>query len=102
RTVIVVLEDLHWADASTRDLIVYLARMLNTARITLVLTYRGDELDRKHPLRSLLDDLERNPRLVRIRLQGLSRPELAELVTAIRQGTAMSGRQVDDLLARTQ
>jgi hypothetical protein len=48
-----VLEDLHWADASTRDLVAFLARMLRAAHIALVLTYRGDELHRRHPLRTL-------------------------------------------------
>jgi DNA-binding CsgD family transcriptional regulator len=99
---LIVLEDLHWADASTRDLVAFLARMLRAARVVLVLTYRGDELHRRHPLRLLLEDLERNPRLERIRLTGLSRPELGELVAAIHEGPALPPQQIDRLLARTQ
>jgi predicted ATPase len=99
---VVVLEDLHWADASTRDLVAFLARILRTARVALLLTYRGDELHRRHPLRTLLDDLERNPRLDRIRVTGLSRPELAELVAGIYRGPALRPEEIDRLLARTQ
>jgi predicted ATPase len=90
---VVVLEDLHWADASTRDLVAFLARMLRTARVALLLTYRGDELNRGHPLRTLLDDLERNPRLDRIRLAGLSRAELSGLVAGLGHGPARSPRR---------
>ena len=46
-----VMEDLHWADRSTRDLVAYLATTLRSGRVLLVLTFRSDELDRLHPLR---------------------------------------------------
>jgi DNA-binding CsgD family transcriptional regulator/tetratricopeptide (TPR) repeat protein len=96
------LEDLHWADAATRDLLAFLARSLRGARIAMVLTYRGDELHRRHPLRRLLDDLERNPRLERIHLAGLSRPELVALLSEIRPTAGLPPADVDGLLARTQ
>jgi DNA-binding CsgD family transcriptional regulator len=75
---------------------------LRDARIALVLTYRGDELHRRHPLRWLLDDVERNPRLERIRLTGLSRPELVALLAEIRPTAELPPQDVDGLLARTQ
>jgi DNA-binding CsgD family transcriptional regulator len=99
---VIVLEDLQWAGASTRDLVAFLARIQQSARVALMLTYRGDELHRRHPLRLLLDDLERNPRLERIRLAGLSRAELAELVADIHHGMALAPEQIDRLLTRTQ
>ena len=46
-----VIEDLHWADRSTRDLIVFLARNLRDTQVMLVGTYRSDDLHRRHPLR---------------------------------------------------
>ena len=52
--VVVVLEDLHWADPASRDLITFLARTMWTGRVTLVVSYRSDELHRRHPLRPLL------------------------------------------------
>src|ERR1700753_3589993 len=49
--VLLVFEDLHWADASTRDLLTFLCRVLRTERVALVGTYRTDDLHRRHPLR---------------------------------------------------
>jgi predicted ATPase len=77
--VVVVLEDLHWADRSTRDLIAFLARILRSGRVLLVASYRSDELHRRHPLRPLLAELVRLPGVERIELVPLSRAELAEL-----------------------
>jgi predicted ATPase len=45
---LVVIEDLHWADSSTRDLVSFLARNIHAARVLLVLTYRAEELHRRH------------------------------------------------------
>jgi tetratricopeptide (TPR) repeat protein len=96
--IVLVLEDMHWADASTRALIAYLGRNLRDTRVVLVLTYRSDELHRRHPLRPLLTDLERDPQVERIRLSGLSRAELVELLTGIGEASP----EVDELLSRTE
>ena len=87
-----VIEDLHWADASTRDLLVFLLRNLDTAPVHLVVSVRSDDLHRTHPLRRLLPELERLPGVLRLDLEPLSRDEVAEQVTVL-------GHQVDpDLL----
>ena len=78
---VIVVEDLHWADSSTRDLIAFLARNIHAARVLLVVTYRTDDLHRRHPLKSLLAELERGDASW-IRLSGLARPDVAELVAA--------------------
>src|ERR1700722_7385419 len=75
----VVVEDLHWADSSTRDLISFLARNIHAARVLLIVTYRADDLHRRHPLKSLLAELERGD-AAWIRLAGLARRDVAELV----------------------
>lgn len=80
---VLVLEDMHWADASTIALMAFLGRNLREARVVVVLTYRADELHRRHPLRPLITDLERDQLVERVRLAGLSRTELTELVTGI-------------------
>ena len=59
--VVLVLEDLHWADPSTRAFVAFLARSLCRERVLVVLTYRVDELHRRHPLRPLLAEIERDP-----------------------------------------
>jgi len=76
---VLVVEDLHWADSSTRDLISFLARNIHAARVLLIASYRVDDLHRRHPVKSLLAELERGDASW-IRLAGLSRPDVAELV----------------------
>jgi DNA-binding CsgD family transcriptional regulator/tetratricopeptide (TPR) repeat protein len=81
-----VLEDIHWADRSTRAFLVFLARSLWSERVLVVATYRSDELHRRHPLRPLLAELERDPRARRIELTRLTREELADLLADILGG----------------
>ncbi len=75
--VVVVMEDLHWADRSTREFVAYLARNLCQERVVLVCSYRSDELHRRHPLRPLLAEVERLDRVRRIGLVRFTRSELA-------------------------
>ena len=65
---LLVIEDLHWADRSTRDLLAFLVRTLRGGRVALVASYRSDELNRRHPLRPLLAELVRLPDLERVEL----------------------------------
>ncbi|MCW3038757.1 MAG: transcriptional regulator, LuxR family, partial [Solirubrobacterales bacterium] len=76
--VVLTLEDLHWADASTRAFLRFLSVNLCRERVLVVGSYRPDELHRRHPLRPLLAELERDARTRRITLGPLSREELAE------------------------
>ena len=94
---LIVFEDMHWADASTRDLVAFLARNVRDAPVAVVLTYRADELHRGHPWWPVLADLHRDPNVERIELSGLSRSELAALLTEISD----KPQPVDELLART-
>jgi DNA-binding CsgD family transcriptional regulator/tetratricopeptide (TPR) repeat protein len=96
-----VLEDIHWADRSTRAFLVFLARSLWTERVLVIATYRSDELHRRHPLRPLLAELERDTRARRIELTRLSRDELAELLTDILGGAA-DDELVERLYARSE
>ncbi|MDA2807985.1 helix-turn-helix transcriptional regulator [Nocardiopsis suaedae] len=97
----VVLEDLHWADASTRDLLVFLVRSLDTAPVQLVATFRTDELHRDHPLRRLLPELERLPEVERIDLAPLTSAEAARLAASLR-GAELSPAEAAALHARSQ
>ena len=83
RVLVLTLEDLHWADRSTRTFVDFLARSLRRERVMLLLSYRTDELHRRHPLRSLLAELERLDRVRRIELEPFDRVELAEALTDI-------------------
>ncbi|BBG04692.1 hypothetical protein PSA01_57960 [Pseudonocardia saturnea] len=59
--VLVVLEDLHWADRSSRELLSYLLARLGSQRLLVLATYRSDDLHRRHPLRRTLAELVRLP-----------------------------------------
>lgn len=57
--VLVVVEDLHWSDPSTRDLLLFLLARLGSSRILVLLSYRSDDLNRQHPLRPWLASVAR-------------------------------------------
>jgi DNA-binding NarL/FixJ family response regulator len=80
---LLVIEDLHWADQSTLDLVAFLAAYLRSGRVMVVFTYRSDELHRLHPLRGLLAELARNRRVPRLELARFTRDELAEQLTGL-------------------
>jgi len=83
RPVLLLIEDLHWADRSTRAALAFLARSLVAERTLVVGSYRPDELHRRHPLRPLLAEVERNARARRITLEPLTRAELADQLADI-------------------
>ena len=84
--VLVVLEDLHWSDRSSRDLLVFLLSRLAGQRVVVVATYRTDDLHRRHPLRPVLSELVRLPRVERIDLAPLDAARLARALAAPRRG----------------
>ena len=83
RPLVLVIEDLHWADRSTLDLVVFFARSLRNTPVLLVLSYRSDEVDRRHPLRPVLALLERMRQVVRVQLDRFDRPAVAEQLAGI-------------------
>ncbi len=99
--VVLVLEDLHWADRSTRTFVDFLARSLRRERVVLLLTYRTDEIHRRHPLRALLSELDRLERARRIELEPFDRNELAEVLADI-LGEAPSRKLVERLFERSE
>jgi DNA-binding CsgD family transcriptional regulator len=98
---LLVIEDLHWADRSTRDLVAFLAASLRSGRVLVVLTFRSDELDRRHPLRGLLGELARNRRTRRLELERFSRSELAEQLAGLLGADPPTGL-VQDIYARSE
>jgi DNA-binding CsgD family transcriptional regulator len=78
-----VIEDLQWADESTRDLVAFLARTMRTGRFMLVLTYRSDEVNRRHPLRPLVAELDRLRWTTTLQLERFSRDEVDVQLRAI-------------------
>ena len=78
--VLLVLEDLHWADASTLDLVVFLAHNLGDQRILLLATYRADELESVERVRRLADGVLRSGSALALDLGPLAHEELTTLL----------------------
>ena len=74
---LLVFDNLHWADASSLRLLEFLAPSLASSRVLVLITYRDIELSRQHPLSATLGELARQPGFERLRLAGLSRAETA-------------------------
>ena len=75
-----ILEDIHWADQSTRDLLTGLFTRPPAGPIAIVASYRSDDLHRRHPLRAAAAEWARLPRVSRISLQPLPDSEIRHLV----------------------
>jgi DNA-binding CsgD family transcriptional regulator len=82
RPVLLLLDDLHWADPASLDLLRFIARSIDTLPLLLIVTYRSDELMRRHPLYALLPLLVRESNAARLDLARLSDIALNELVAA--------------------
>jgi DNA-binding CsgD family transcriptional regulator len=80
---VIEIEDLHWADRSTRDLLRFLTRNLRRGPLLVVATFRTDELHRRHPLLPFLAELGRRPNVERSDLSRLSAEETSEQLSAI-------------------
>src|SRR4051812_12623278 len=101
RPLMFVIEDLHWADRSTLDLVALLVRVLHGARVLVVVSFRSDELHRSHPLRPLVTGWERVRAVQRIELPRLGRAEVAQQLEAI-LGAPPSARLVDQVHERSE
>ncbi|MFF1878562.1 AAA family ATPase [Leifsonia sp. NPDC058230] len=77
KPLVVVIEDLQWADTATLELIRFVVRMMAGGRFLLVLSYRSDEVLRGHPLRAYLPELDRTRRVTRWELARLDRAQVA-------------------------
>lgn len=100
RPIVLVLEDLHWADASTRHLLAYLFRTLDSGRLLVVGTYRADDIHRRHPLRPLLAELDRLRTVTRIGLDRFSHAEVGRQLTSV-LAVAPGAAVVDEIFERS-
>jgi DNA-binding CsgD family transcriptional regulator/tetratricopeptide (TPR) repeat protein len=81
--VLVVLEDIHWADADTLAATSSILRAVRNERVALLMTYRGDELHRRHPLRQWLAEVGRSIRPTRLELEPFDAREVARLIEGV-------------------
>jgi DNA-binding CsgD family transcriptional regulator/tetratricopeptide (TPR) repeat protein len=99
-SVVLVFEDLQWADSASIEVIDFLTRNLHDNPVLLVATYRADEVERGGALRRLLAELGRHNRVSQLELPGLDRVEIARLLTDI-VGGAPDWTLVDAVLTRS-
>ncbi|TDC90515.1 helix-turn-helix transcriptional regulator [Actinomadura sp. 7K507] len=100
RPVLLVLEDLHWADRSTRHLLTFLSRVLQRERVCLVGTYRSDDLHRRHPLRPVVAELLRLPNVTGVEVSPFGPGETAEYLAELSRGSAAVTTEVIERVHR--
>jgi DNA-binding CsgD family transcriptional regulator len=102
RTLALVIEDAHWADRSSRDLLAFLIGYQRAVRnLLIIVTFRSDELHRTHPLRPLLAELARIDWVDRKELPPLTRGQAEELASVV-LGQAPEQGQADAIYRRAQ
>jgi DNA-binding NarL/FixJ family response regulator len=100
--VVLAIEDAHWADSSSRDVLAFLIRNQRALdNVLIIVTYRSDELHRTHPLRPLLAELDRIGWVRRMDLPRLTRREASELAAQL-TGQVPDAAWTDRLYRRTE
>ncbi|REJ04390.1 hypothetical protein DY023_15970 [Microbacterium bovistercoris] len=99
RQLLLVIEDLHWADAATLALLQALSLTAHAQHVMFVLTYRTDDVGRTHPLRPLLAELERNRNVTMIDVEPLDAADAARLVAVTAPG--LDTADIDAIVSRS-
>jgi DNA-binding CsgD family transcriptional regulator/tetratricopeptide (TPR) repeat protein len=101
RPLVLIIEDLHWADQSTLELLAYLVRALRDAPVLIAVTFRSDEIHRRHPLRPLLTSWERVRTVHRLELPPFGPGEVAAQLDAI-EGSSVPPHLAELIFARSE
>ncbi|MEP7020338.1 MAG: AAA family ATPase [Pseudonocardiales bacterium] len=97
--VLLVVEDIHWADQATRDLLGYLFTRVTTERLAIVATFRSDDLHRRHPLRPTLAEWSRLPAVERVHLDPLGSDDVRRLIRLLHP-TPMDEHDLRSIISR--
>ncbi|MEO6206567.1 MAG: AAA family ATPase [Candidatus Limnocylindrales bacterium] len=98
--ILFVVEDVHWADQSTLELLAYAARNSREGALILLMTFRSDELHRRHPLQPFLAEFQRARNAERLELARFDRAELWQQMSAI-EGGPVDVDRFDQIHARS-
>ena len=98
---VLIIEDLHWADQSTRDLFAFLVGRLREERLLIVGSYRTDDLHRRHPLRPLLAQVTRLPVVERLDVAPFDADEMSRYL-AVLHGAPVDDATVQRILDRSE
>src|SRR5918995_354676 len=102
RGLLLVLDDVHWADSSTRHLLDYAARRLARSRVMLLATYRSDELDRTHPLTRTVQVWQRAGLAETVSVDAMTPEQVAEIIAAILDAEDVSAQLAELVHARSE
>jgi class 3 adenylate cyclase len=102
RALLVVLEDLQWAEPATRELLDYSTRRLRSTNVLVVATYRSDDLHRKHPLLPTIQGWRRSGQVDLIELAPLDGRAVADMVCAIFEEATITAEFRDFLRDRSE
>jgi DNA-binding NarL/FixJ family response regulator len=97
--VALVVEDAHWADQATRDLLGFLFTRLLGERVAIIVSYRSDDLHRRHPLRRTLAEWFRLPAVTRLNLDPLEADDVRALIRSM-NATSIHEREVESIVRR--
>jgi class 3 adenylate cyclase len=99
---LVVLEDLHWADPATRELLDYATRRLRSTNVLILATYRTDEMHRRHALLPTIEAWRRSGQVQMVELKALQPGGVADIVCAIFEESRISDEFRDFLHERSE
>ncbi len=99
RPVLLVVEDAHWADASTRHLLQFVLARRFTNPVSLLVSYRTDDLHRRHPLRASVAEWSRLPGVRRLELDPLDDGAVGAILRS-REATRLSDRGASTIIRR--
>ncbi|MDQ6877225.1 MAG: AAA family ATPase, partial [Candidatus Dormibacteraeota bacterium] len=102
RGLLLIVEDLHWADASTRELLDYMTRRLRNRSLLVLATYRRDEMHRKHPLLPTIQGWQRSRLAQLVELEPLAPEGVARMVSSIFDNTDVGAEFRDFIHARSE
>ncbi|MGG7465470.1 helix-turn-helix transcriptional regulator [Plantibacter sp. YIM 135347] len=101
RPIVLVVEDLHWADGATLRLLSFLVRVLQCDRVMILLTYRSDDVPRGHPVRGFLTELDRTRRVARHEVGRLTRAQVRRQAAMI-LGATPSEASLESVYTRSE
>src|SRR5262249_50408417 len=96
-----VVEDAHWADQSTREMLSFLFARGFSSPVSLAVSYRSDDLHRRHPLRSSAAEWMRLPNVQRLQLGRLSDPDVRKLILGLGE-PPLPEREIGSIVARAE
>lgn len=103
RNVVIVLEDLHWADDASLAFLLHLSRSIAKLRLLVVATYRSDELHRTHAAAPYIARLAREPVTHRVALEPLDRADMQRFIRATLEGHPRLPRaEIDEVTERSE